>query len=88
MGWNRCGMPTPPEGDEDHRKCPVCGWLPCLPDCRMEMHNQWDIEKLYELLQEMDYTQPGGGSSGFPIGEEPFLPPTDPTDFVDEGDFE
>jgi hypothetical protein len=86
MAWNRCGgYPTPNPSGEDHRTCPVCGWIPCLHSCRLGL-TQWDVEIGLAALQDMD--PPVDYGRGFPIGDEPFLPPQEPEDFVDEGDFE
>lgn len=81
MAWNRCGLPTPPDGgptDQDHRKCPICGWLPCLPNCRLAL-NYWDVEMGLARLEEGDRCNHGldDGRDDFTVGEEPFLPPQD-----------
>lgn len=103
MAWNRCGFPTPPEDDgEDHRKCPVCGWIPCLPNCRLGL-TIWDVENGLAELQDMDGppagdAPPDGGLGGFrgrdderfdgPADEFEPPPPIDPESFLDDGDFE
>lgn len=83
MAWNRCGgYPTPTPPGEDHRTCPVCGWIPCLPNCRLGL-NQWDVEIGLASLQEMDPPECGGG--GPDEEDNPFLPPEE---YLDSGDFE